>query len=133
MGSRARFGHAALLVAALSGGVGCAEDECNIDEYTRDLGGIGVMDCGLAGDDTSAVDECALTAYRGRKTFRALYENEDGDLEAIVHAAGGTYHLVREAGSMLEQADCKGGQEEVTDDRRRVGCDGQGAFETVCE
>jgi hypothetical protein len=124
---------AGLAIAASS----CAgEDECEFDAVTRDTGGVGLIDCGIAPfEDPSEVDECAVDAYQAGQTFRAIYEQEDRGLEAIVHAAGGTYHLVRLSGDgqRITRADCAGATFIQEDGRRTVACDRPGPFSAACE
>lgn len=128
---RALLGFSALL--ALAGA--CAEDECDFNSATRDVGGIGLMDCGIAGEDTSAVDSCAVMAHRQGAIFRAIYETEEGGLEAIVHGSDGEYSLLRipAPNGPVERADCAGA--EVVDEagRTRVSCVNPGPFAVVCE
>lgn len=102
------------------------------------LGGPGVIDCGVASvDDTSEifdVDRCAVETYNARGTFRAIYEQEDGSLEAVVHAAGDTYHLLRVQveSTRIERADCGGAHVVQTDGRTYVQCDDPSRFAPVC-
>jgi hypothetical protein len=127
----------AAIAGLASAASSCAgEDECEFDSVTRDVGGVGLIDCGIASiEDTSEVDECAVSAYQAGQTFRAIYEQEDDGLEAIVHAAGGTYHLVRLSGDdrRITRAECAGAsfvQEAV---RRTIACDEPGPFSAACE
>ncbi|MDD9934339.1 MAG: hypothetical protein OXT09_12090 [Myxococcales bacterium] len=127
---------ALVLLAASTALVGCSSDDgCDLDDYTRDQGGFGLMDCGLAFDDTSAVDACAVMALRQGGTFRALYETEDGGLEAIVHTSEGVYIQVRTPadGASLEQTPCEDGILIEEDGRSYVGCFEPGEAELVCE
>jgi hypothetical protein len=125
----------ALSVGSLLAGCG-GDDECEFDAVTRDIGGVGLTDCGIADrDDPSEVDECAVSAYRGNQTFRAIYEQDDDGLEAIVHAAGDSYHLVRLSGEdgTITRADCAGGQFVSEDGREYIACDEPGPFSVACE
>ena len=100
-----------LVLTALAALVtGCAtDDDCTLEARSRELGGAGLMDCGLAStDDTGTVDRCAVAAFKARSTFRAIYERKDGMLEALVHAAGDAYLTLRETSSGLERRDCAG-------------------------
>lgn len=118
-----------LLIVSCAGG-----DECELDAVSRDVGGTGLIDCGIASPtDSSSVDRCALTAYRGNNTFRAIYEREDGGLEAFVHAAGGSYHLLRLApDGNIERADCDGAVVVQEGARSYVSCEEPSEFEVVC-
>jgi len=120
-----------------SSGAGCGgENECEFEAITREVGGVGLMDCGIASrDDTSEVDDCAVSAYQANHTFRAIYEQADDGLEAIVHAAGDTYHLIRLSGDgrSITRADCEGGLFVQEDGRRYIACDEPGSFRAACE
>jgi hypothetical protein len=111
------------------------DQECEIDAVSRDLGGAGLLDCGIAPeDDTRTVDACAVMAHRSRQTFRALYERGEGRIEGIVHAVGDTYHLLRVTGDgAIARADCSGARVAQDGTRSHVVCDGDPAFEAVCE
>jgi hypothetical protein len=125
-----------LLALALPTLAACGgDDECEFNSVTRDVGGSGLVDCGIAHvDDTGSVDRCAVTAFTSNNTFRALYEQEDGDLLALVHAAGDTYHLLRlSEDGRIEQADCSGGSVQQEGTRSFVRCDDPSNFELVCE
>ena len=125
------FGMAIALVSA-----GCGEeDDCDVEGQSRRLGGAGLQDCGIAhGDDQSVIDRCALTAHQKNDTFRALYELDDGRLQAFVHAAGDAYLLLREgeAGG-VERADCEGARVVRDGGRQYVDCDQPSAFEVICQ
>ncbi len=125
------------VIACASAAVSCAgEDECEFDAITRSVGGVGLMDCGLASlEDTSTVDDCAVSAYQANHTFRAIYEQEDGGLEALVHAAGDTYHLIRLSGEdeSITRADCDGGIFTQEGGRRYIACDDPEPFRAACE
>lgn len=111
------------------------DDECDIEAQSRKLGGAGLQDCGIAHDgNESVVDRCAASAYAKNETFRALYEIDDGRLQAIVHAAGDAYFLLREgeAGG-VERADCADGMLVNEDGRRFVDCQGPSEFVAVCD
>lgn len=125
------------LAAIASASAGCSgEDECEFEAITRDIGGVGLMDCRIAPlDDTSAVDSCAVSAYQAGHTFRAIYEQDDDGLEAIVHAAGDTYHLVRLSGDgkSITRADCEDASFVQEDGRRYIACVEPGPFRAACE
>jgi hypothetical protein len=131
---------AVVALASLFGTFGCGgETECNIDSQSRALGGAGLIDCGIASADDppdifARVDRCGVEAYQALGTFRALYENEDGTLEATVHAAGGTFHLLRAEAddAQVDRADCEGAHVVVEDGRTYVHCDQPGEFRRVC-
>jgi hypothetical protein len=112
------------------------ETECNMDSASRMLGGPGVIDCGKASadDDPAIVDRCTVETYNARGTFRAIYEQEDGELSAIVHAAGDTYHLLRMLPDVarIDQADCEGAHVVQSDGRTYVQCDEPTRFRTLC-
>src|SRR5687768_6916703 len=57
------------VIACVSSGSACAsEDECEFEAVTRAIGGVGLMDCGIASvDDTDAVDDCAVSAYQSEQ------------------------------------------------------------------
>jgi len=118
----------------VQGWAGCAsKDDCNIETQTRDLGGAGLMDCGLAStDDTHTVDACAVAAFAGRNTFRAIYERSDGTLEALVHAAGDAYLTLRESPDGIERRDCKSAHVVDDADRSYVECVEPSAPTIVC-
>lgn len=126
-----------LVVACSWALVGCNDGtECNINSASRMLGGPGVIDCKVAsaGESSQYVDTCAVETYNARGTFRALYERDDGTLDAIVHAAGDTYHILRmraEANS-VEQADCEGAHVVSVDGRTYVQCDDPTPFRVLC-
>jgi hypothetical protein len=111
-------------------------DDCDFEAETRAAGGAGVMDCGLAReDDTEIVDRCAVSARAGDRTFRALYEQPDGSLQALIHAAGGGYLVLRTPaqGGLIERADCESSAVVQRDGRSLVECTGMGPFEAICE
>ena len=116
---------------------GCAGDlGCDLDGTTRELGGAGLIDCGLAErGNTGVVDRCAVTAFMRRDTFRALYERKDGSLEAVLHAAGGRYYSLRAsaAGDDVTRADCKGASVAAEGSRTFVQCDDPGEFRKACD
>ena len=118
----------ALLVA------GCkSEADCDIEAQSRKLGGAGLNDCGLAhGGETSVVDRCALQADQSGETYRALYEQPDGGIEALVHAAGGDYLLLRETKSGVERAECNGAVVVQEPGRSFVQCKSPSDYEAVC-
>jgi hypothetical protein len=124
----------AALVCCLAGCGG--ESECNIDTTTRRVGGAGVMDCRITTEQYSIerVDQCAVEAYQARATFRAIYRHDDGTLEAIVHAAGDTYHLLRTDadGPGIEEADCVGAHLVQEQGRTYVQCDEPDDFVRIC-
>lgn len=131
-----RLASIACAVLLLSVFAACGGEEgCDFDAETRDVGGIGLMDCGFArGDDASAVDRCAVTAYRMGITFRAVYERSDGSLDALVHGTGGYALLRTDAdGSVIERADCEDAHEVQRDGRSFVECTDSGVFDTVCK
>ena len=115
--------------------VGCGGgDDCDIEAQSRTIGGAGLEDCGIAhGDQTTVVDRCAVTAFEGDKTFRALYELDDGKLQALVHAAGGAYLLLREADSGVERADCTGAHSVRDSGRNYIECDNPTEFAPLCD
>jgi hypothetical protein len=123
-----------LAFAAVVVAQGCGSDDgaCDIESKSRKLGGTGLTDCGIASPgETSTVDRCAVTAF---STFRALYELDNGDLEALVHAAGDTYHTLRQPPdeTVVERVDC-GGAEVVTEGTRRyVVCTDPGTPREIC-
>jgi hypothetical protein len=114
---------------------GCGgDDDCDIEAQSRSLGGAGLEDCGIARNgDTSVVDRCAVTAFEGNKTFRALYELDDGRLQALVHAAGGAYLLLRESDDGVERADCSGARSVRDDGRNSIECEDPTEFAAVCD
>jgi hypothetical protein len=124
-------------IACVSSGSACAsEDECEFEAVTRAIGGVGLTDCGIASvNETDAVDDCAVSAYQADQTFRAIYEQDDDGLEAIIHAAGDSYHLVRLSGDgqSITRADCEGALFVQEDGRRYVACDEPGSFRAACE
>lgn len=107
---------------------------CDVDGVTRNLGGTGLMDCGIARSQVSAVDACAVQNFRARATFRALYEKKDGSLEGIIHAAGDKYFAIRTDvdGGDVESAECKSGSVVTDNGRTFVQCDKPGAFSAAC-
>jgi hypothetical protein len=114
----------------------CSTDlGCDLDGVTRDLGGTGLMDCGIARAQVSVVDDCAVKAFRARSTFRALYEKKDGSLQGVVHAAGDKYYAIRTAtdGGDVESAECKGGSITTQNGRTFVQCDEPGMFTKACK
>jgi hypothetical protein len=122
--------------AWLSAGSACGgSDDCEFDSVLRDTGGVGLTDCKIARvDDTEEVDACAVSAYRARQTFRAIYEQEDGGLRAIVHAAGDSYHVVTLADDgSIARAECGGGVLVQENGRSYIDCDEPGEFRDVCE
>lgn len=136
--TRALAGAAAWAIVAWlpSTGSGCGgDDDCEFDNVLRDIGGVGLMDCGIASeDDTSDVDDCAVDAYRANQTFRALYEQDDGGLRAIVHAAGDSYHVVTLSGEdgSIARAECEGGVLVQENGRSYVDCADPEPFRDVC-
>jgi hypothetical protein len=116
--------------------VGCAEDgDCDIEAQSRKLGGAGLQDCGIApAGDEGVVDRCASAAFQKNETFRALYELDDGRLQAFVHAAGDTYLLLRESEGRdgVERADCSGAMAVREGGRSYVDCVDPGPFEPIC-
>jgi hypothetical protein len=119
----------ALLLCSCSNDLGC-----DLDGVTRDLGGTGLMDCGIARSDVSAVDACAVQSFRARATFRAVYEKKDGSLQGVIHAAGDKYYAIRTStdGGDVESAECKGASIVTEDSRTFVECDKPGAFSKAC-
>ena len=111
------------------------EDDCDVEAQSRRLGGAGLQDCGIAhGDDQGVVDRCVLGAHQKNETYRALYELDDGRLQAFVHAAGDIYLLLREAeGGGVERADCEDGVVVREGGRTYVECDQPSAFEQICK
>jgi hypothetical protein len=111
------------------------EDDCDVEAQSRKLGGAGLQDCGIAhGDDQGVVDRCVLDAHQQNNTYRALYELDDGRLQAFVHAAGDVYFLLRDAkGGGVERADCAGGRVVREGGRSSVECDQPSAFEAICQ
>jgi hypothetical protein len=137
LGNRAARAGNALLGLSLWCLAGCSGDPvCNIDATTRRVGGAGVMDCRISSDEESVarVDQCSVEAYQARATFRAIYRQEDGTLEAIIHAAGDTYHLLRTEvdGPGIEEADCEGAHVVRDQGRTYVHCDDPGEFTRIC-
>lgn len=124
-----------MVIVAL-GLAGCANDlGCDLDGVSRDVGGPGLMDCGIAHpDDTDVVDRCAVTAFGRGETFRAIYEQSDDSVEAVVHGAGDHYYSLRSSssGDHVERADCKGGSIVEDGSRRFVQCDRPSAFRKAC-
>ena len=125
----------ALVISALALASCNGDDDCNIETQSRELGGAGLQDCGIAhGSNASIVDRCAVDAYAMNATFRALYELDDGRLQAIVHAAGDSYFLLREGeGGGVERADCADGVVANQDGRRFIDCQDAGEFEPICQ
>jgi hypothetical protein len=122
--------------AWLSAGSACGgSEDCEFDTVLRDVGGVGLIDCSIAEvDDTDEVDACAVSAYQARMTFRAIYEQEDGGLRAIVHAAGGTYHVVTlSEDGRIARAECDGALVVQESGRRYIECNDPGEFRDVCE
>jgi hypothetical protein len=125
----------AVLSALAVTAAGCGEDECELDAVSRRLGGTGLIDCGLAVGDPEDVDRCAVVAHGGGSTFRALYQREDGGVDAIMRVAGGAYVVLRfdaESGR-IERADCEDGRITVGDGRTFVDCVDQSDYALVCE
>ena len=115
--------------------LGCSDDECNLDQQTRDLARAGLTDCGFAeGQNVQAAELCARNANQMGQLFRVIRETSDG-LEAFVRGDGGDYFLVRQQGEgdPIEQASCAGASEVTDSDGTRIECDEPGAFETVCK
>jgi hypothetical protein len=132
MSALGRAGGLALVLAWVGAGCG-GGDDCDIEAQSRAIGGAGLEDCGIArSDQTTVVDRCAVTAFEGNKTFRALYELDDGKLQALVHAAGGAYLLLREADSGVERADCSGAHSVRANGRNYVECDDPTGFAPLC-
>jgi hypothetical protein len=125
-----------LAAAAACAVIGCAHElGCDLDGVTRSLGGPGLMDCGIASSsDTSAVDDCAVTQYEMRGTFRAIYENKNKTLQAVVHAAGDKWYALRAtaSGDGVERTECKGGSIVTEGTRAYVQCDKPGTFAPAC-
>jgi hypothetical protein len=122
-----------LTLALVGGGCG-SDDDCDIEAQSRSLGGAGLEDCGIArGGDSSVVDRCAVTAFEGNKTFRALYELDDGRLQALVHAAGGAYLLLRESDDGVERADCSGARSVRENGRNYIECQDPTEFAAACD
>jgi hypothetical protein len=124
------------LLLLCCGALGCGgQSECNIDAASRALGGAGIIDCRIAFiDEAAAVDQCAVETYQANGTFRALYELEDGTIEAIVHAAGGRFHMLVATAdnTQVEQADCEGAHVRYAQGRTYVQCDDPAPFQRVC-
>src|SRR5262249_33466383 len=125
------------LLGALAGlaDSGCGDEaSCDLGAITRDLGGVGLIDCGVANAETADVDRCAVAAYRDGSTFRAIYERDDGRLQALVRAAGGDYLVLRQADDdSITRAECNGAQVVADGGRTYVECVDRGPFTTVCE
>lgn len=119
----------ALLLCSCSNDLGC-----DLDGVTRDLGGSGLMDCGIARSDVSAVDACAVESFEMRATFRAVYEKKDGSLQGVVHAAGDKYYAIRASsdGGDVERAECKGASIVSQNGRTFVQCDKPGTYSKAC-
>ena len=131
----AAFTCVAIVATCAIGSAGCDEDECELDAVTRRLGGAGLIDCGLATDNPSDVDRCAVSANRAGSTFRALYEREDGGVDVIMRIAGGDYialQLVPDDGR-IERASCASGRIATSSGRSFVECVDRGDFTLVCE
>jgi hypothetical protein len=131
-----RLGNALAIcvLGAAAASCGDGSDDCDIEAQSRRLGGAGLQDCGIArGSSQSVVDRCAVNAYGRNETFRALYELDDGRLEATIHAAGDVYLKLREtdAGD-VERADCGGGRVVREGTRSFVDCADQAPFEALC-
>ena len=126
-----------LLAMTVSAGSSCGgDDECEFDRVLRDIGGAGLIDCGIADfQDTAEVDACAVEAHAANQTFRAIYEQEDGELQGIVHASGDSYHLVTLAadGRTIARAECEDGLYTQAGARTYINCVDPGPFRTVCE
>ena len=117
-GALVMVGVGSLVLTACGG-----DDDCDLEARSRALGGAGLMDCGFAAaGNTSTVDRCAVTAFQGRSTFRALYESEDGGVEALVHAAGDSYFLLRETDQGIERIDCASARVATDGARSYVEC-----------
>ena len=131
----AAFACVATVATCATGSAGCGEDECELDAVTRRLGGAGLIDCGLATDDPSAVDNCAVRENAAGSTFRALYEREDGGVDVIMRVAGGDYVALQRVpeDGRIERASCDGGRIANSSGRRFVECIDRGEFSLVCE
>jgi hypothetical protein len=116
---------------------GCANDlGCDLDGVSRDVGGTGLMDCGIAKPDkTDTVDRCAVTAFGRGQTFRAIYEQDDESVEAVVHGSGDHYYLLHSSagGDHVERADCKSASIVDEGSRRFVQCEHPSAFRPACD
>lgn len=137
MARRVLFLSAALAAGAWSSiGSGCGGgDDCEFDSVLREVGGVGLMDCGIADvGETREVDSCAVRAHQADHTFRAIYEQDDGGLRAIVHAAGDTYHEVTLSpdGSIV-RAQCAAAVLVQESGRSYIDCDDPEEPRTVCE
>ena len=124
---------AALLGVASLVCFGCNNDPCDISVVSRDLGGPGLMDCGVAAAVGASANQCAVDALRQDHTFRVFTEAADGELEGIVHAAGGEFFAQRTRGARVEQAACGGAEVVGASGAQRVECTGAGDYEVVCE
>jgi len=125
-----------LASASAAGMLGCANQHgCDIGGVSRDLGGTGLIDCGIAGSDPSDVDACAVSAFMMRSTFRAIYEKKDGSLQGVIHAAGDTYYALRASakGDAVQYAQCKSGSVVDQGTRTLVQCDKPGAYVAACK
>lgn len=126
------------VIAGVFAHPGCADDDaCDLGDISRELGGVGLIDCGISdsAEDTAAVDRCAVSAYAGGSTFRAVYERAQGGLEAIVRVAGGDYLVLRQSddGGSVERADCASARVVDEAGRTYVECVDRGEFDPVCE
>lgn len=129
------FACAAIGATCAFGNAGCGDDACELDAVTRNLGGAGLIDCGLATmDDPGVVDRCAVTAHGDGSTFRALYERGDGGVDVIMRIAGGDYVALQLVGDdgRIERANCDEGRIAVRGARRYVECVDRGEFSIVC-
>jgi len=126
-----------LFLLAANGSVlaGCSgDDSCDIESYTRELGGSGLTDCGLARPgNPDVVDGCAVMAHNQNKTFRALYANAEGEVEGLVYSSDRKLYDVRSVGSTIERATCEGAVVIKDDGRVYVECDSPGERDVVCE
>jgi hypothetical protein len=127
----------ATATACALGAVGCGDDEeCELGALSRDLGGIGLNDCRIADEDSLAqVDRCAVMAYREGKPFRALYEQPDGGLDALVCEAGERCQLLSQSRihGPIERFDCANSHVAEEAGRTYVACDEPGEARVVCE
>jgi len=117
--------------------IGCGDDEeCDLGSLTRDLGGIGLNDCRIADEDNLAqVDRCAVMAWSEGKPFRALYEQPDGGLDALVCEADERCQWLSQprVRGPIERSDCASSHVAEEAGRTYVACDEPGVARVVCE
>ena len=117
---------------ALAGAlVGCADDACDIDGYTRDLAGIGAMGCN-GSPEVQHIRECILEQSMRQHPFRAIFPRANGSYQAIV-GTGHTFFTQRPVGDGIEEAECASLESVTIDDEEQLQCADPGEYTTVCK